>query len=373
MSFRNLKPLVIGDIEFKIPIVQGGMGVKISTASLVSSVSNYGALGTLSSIALGYGTPENESNYLKASIDGLVAEIKHTKSLTSKPFACNILVAVSNYEDLVITSCKEKVDFIVSGAGLPLRLPELTASYDTKLIPIVSSAKAFELIVRKWKKSYNKLPDAVIVEGPLAGGHLGFHLDELLNNSTKSLYQITSEVIKLADEIELLYGKKIPVIAGGGVFDGKDIAKFLKLGASGVQIATRFVVTDECAASDNFKDLYISATENDIAFIKSPVGMPGRVIKTKLSEYVKNGDRTNFKCHYHCLRTCNPKTAEICIAQAMFNAYLGNIDEAIVFAGQNAHRINKRTNVNYLLDSLVEETLIELTNSLEQTNTTYSR
>jgi nitronate monooxygenase len=357
---NNLKPLVIGDLEFKIPIVQGGMGIKVSTSSLVSAVANAGAMGTLSGLGLGYGDPENLTDYEKASINGLAKEIRKTKALSKEAFGVNILVAASNYKDLVLTSCKEKIDFIVSGAGLPLILPELVDDSNIKLIPIVSSARALNLIVSKWVKKYSKLPDAVIVEGPLAGGHLGYSLNDLLNNKVSSLEKITSEVINLISEVESRYNKKIPVIPAGGIFDGKDIAKFLKMGASGVQLGSRFVVTSECSVPDSFKDLYIEAKEKDVEYIDSPVGMPGRVIKTKLSSEVSEGKKEKFNCSYKCLRSCNPNSAKFCIAQALFNASQGLIDKSIVFAGSTVSKINKKTSVNELLNSLVEETLFNL-------------
>jgi len=356
----KLKPLIIGDLVYKLPIIQGGMGVKISCSALVSSVCNYNAAGTLSSIALGYGTKENETNYIKASNEALANEIRLTKQETKNPFGCNILFAVNNYVELVNTAVNEKIDFIVSGAGLPLNLPSLTNHSQTKLIPIVSSAKAFEIIVRKWKKTYNKLPDAVIVEGPLAGGHLGFSLESLESKQHKNLSEITKELITLCNDFEKIYFKKIPVIAAGGIYSGKDIAEFFRLGVDGVQIASRFVVTDECKVSENFKNAYINANEEDVTFIKSPVGLPGRVIKTKLSIDVNNGIKQNFKCHYKCLKTCNPSTADFCIAKALFNAYIGDIDNSIIFAGHNVYKINKKTTVETLLSQLEEETIFHL-------------
>jgi nitronate monooxygenase len=367
----KLKPLIIGDLEFKVPIVQGAMGVKISTSSLVSSVSNLNAAGTLSSIALAYDTEENEKNYIQASNKALIKEITSTKTLTKNPFGCNILFALSNYEELVINSVKAKVDFIVSGAGLPLDLPKLVYMNDVKLIPIVSSAKALNIIIKKWLKTYNKLPDAVIVEGPLAGGHLGFSLENLKAKSHKSLKEITKDVISLCDEIEKTKFKKIPVIAAGGVFSGKDIAEFLSIGAAGVQIATRFVLTKECTVSDRFKECYINASEDDVSFIKSPVGMPGRVINTKFSEEVNKGINKPFTCHYKCLKTCNPSTAPFCIANALFNAYKGDIDNSIIFAGHNVYKLNKLTTSYDLINELVEESIFELNKITNESKNIY--
>ncbi|MBN1114820.1 MAG: nitronate monooxygenase [Oligoflexia bacterium] len=336
------------------------MGIRVSTSSLAAAVINAGAVGTLSGLALGYDDPENATNYEKASRNGLIREIRKTKELTRGPVGINILVAASNYRDLVQTSCRENVDFIVSGAGLPLMLPELVENTRIKLIPIVSSGRATNLIITRWIRKYNRLPDAVIVEGPLAGGHLGYSLEDILSNKVSSLEKTTAEVISLVSDIGKRYNREIPVIPAGGIFDGKDIARFLKLGAKGVQIATRFVVTKECSVPDAFKQLYISAGEDDIEYIQSPVGMPGRVINTKFSASIKSGKNEKFTCNYRCLRACNPGTAKFCVAQALYNASQGLIDRSIIFAGSSVSRIKKMTTVNELLSELVEDTLVNL-------------
>lgn len=356
-----LKPLIIGDLEIKIPIIQGAMGVKISTASLASAVANYGGAGTMASVGLGYGTPENETNFIKASREGLQKEIRQAKKLSQGIVGVNIMVAVSNYEDLARTAVREKADFIASGAGLPLRLPEFTKGSSIKLIPIVSSARAMNIIIKTWKKRYNRLPDAIIVEGPLAGGHLGFKLEELESHKENILENIVVDVLKVVKEYERL-GINMPVIAAGGIFDGKDVAKFLKLGAKGVQIATRFVATFECSIADEFKEAYLAAEEEDIVIIKSPVGMPGRVIRTKFIDRVMAGARMPIKCSYQCLRTCDPKTAPYCIAEALFKAVRGDLDNAVVFAGSNVARVKKIISVKELLDGIVRETIEELKN-----------
>ncbi|MDD5774160.1 MAG: nitronate monooxygenase family protein [bacterium] len=353
---NKLKPLILGDLEVKIPIIQGGMGIKVSTASLASAVANYGGAGTIASVALGFGTPENEKNFVKASHEGLEREIREAKKLTNGVVGINILVALSNYEELARISVKEKADFIISGAGLPMRLPEFAEGSSVKLIPIVSSARALDLIIRSWKKRYNRLPDAIVVEGPLAGGHLGFSPEDLEVHKNIKLEDLVSDVIKFVKDSDL----NIPVIAAGGIYDGKDVARFIKLGVSGVQIATRFVATFECSVSEKFKQLYIDSKDSDIVIIKSPVGMPGRAIKTKLIERVMNGERIPVRCNYRCLKSCNPKTAPYCICKALGNAVLGNIDEAVVFCGSNASRINKIVSVKELMDEIVNEANEEL-------------
>ena len=357
---NKLEPLIIGDSQIRIPIIQGAMGIKVSTASLASAVANYGGAGTIASVALGYGTEENETNFVKASREGLEKEMRQAKELTQGIVGINIMVALSNYEDLARTAVREKADFIVSGAGLPLKLPEFTDGTSTRLVPIVSSARAADIIFRVWKKRYNRLPDAIVVEGPLAGGHLGFKSEDLESHKEDILENLVVDVLKVAKEYERELRINIPVIAAGGIFDGKDVAKFLGLGAKGVQIATRFVATFECPVADEFKELYLAAGKEDVVIIESPVGMPGRVIMTEFIDRVIHGDRVPVKCNYRCIKTCDPKTAPYCIAIALFNAVIGNLDKAVVFAGSNVSRVEKIISVEELMDGIVGEATEEL-------------
>ncbi|MFA6484037.1 MAG: nitronate monooxygenase family protein, partial [Bacteroidales bacterium] len=220
-----------------------------------------------------------------------------------------------------------------------------------KLIPIVSSARAFNIIYRKWKQNYNRVPDAVVLEGPLAGGHLGFSYDEVRNGTARPLEELVKELVDYVAGVE----ETIPVIAAGGIWDGKDIAKFLKLGASGVQMATRFVCTDECDVHDDFKQAYIKATKDDIAIINSPVGLPGRVIRNAFTERAMNGETIPFKCPHHCLRSCNPRTAPYCIAKVLGDASKGKLLNAFVFAGSNAYRCTEIVSVKALVGQLTGE------------------
>ncbi|MFH1282183.1 MAG: nitronate monooxygenase family protein [bacterium] len=354
MSY-NIKPLIIGDLEIKIPIIQGGMGVKVSTASLASAVANCGGAGTIASVGLGQGTEDNESDYIDVSKEGLSNEIREAKRLTKGVIGVNILVALSNYEDLVRTSMEEKADFIIAGAGLPLSLPGLTKGSKIKLIPIVSSARTAELIIKSWKRRYDRFPDAIVVEGPLAGGHLGFGLKDLTPPKENMLEEIVVDVLKIANKYKRESSVNIPVIAAGGIYDGKDIVKFFKLGIQGVQIATRFVTTYECSVADEFKQLYISAKKDDIIIIDSPVGMPGKVIRTKFVDRINNGEKIPFSCNYQCLKTCNPSSAPYCIAKALLNAYKGDVDNAVVFAGSNVYKVDKIVHAKELIDSLISE------------------
>ena len=362
MDNKHIDPLIIGDLEIKVPIIQGGMGVKVSTAPLAAAVANCGGAGTIASVGLVYGTDEKRKGFAEASNEALHKEIQKARKLTGGVVGVNIMVALSNYEDLVRTAAEEKVDFIVSGAGLPLSLPEFTKGTSVKLIPIVSSGRAAELIIKAWKRRYNRMPDAIIVEGPMAGGHLGFRLEDLKSKETTSLESLTRDILKIVRKYELESGADIPLIAAGGIFDGKDIARFLKLGAQGVQMATRFVATYECSASYEFKKLYIEAEEKDTVIINSPVGLPGRSIRTKFVNKVLNDPRTPFKCPYKCLRSCDPNTVPYCIARALCNAVIGDLDNAIVFAGSNVARVKEIVSVKELIDEVVNEAIEELNN-----------
>ncbi len=356
MSINKLPALKIGDLEINPPIIQGGMGVRVSRAELAAAVANQGAAGVIASVGLGRYEDAPASKFVEVNEDELRAQIRKSRELTSGVIGVNAMVALSNYENLVRTSAEEGIDLIISGAGLPLELPKFTSGTNVKLVPIVSSGRALKVISKKWKKNYDRFPDAVVVEGSMAGGHLGFNPDDVINNSISPLEQIVVEVVAAVKEI----GADIPVIAAGGIYSGDDIARFLKLGASGVQMATRFVCTHECDVHDKFKQAYIDAEEGDITIIKSPVGLPGRVINSEFVRRIKKGETIPFKCQYQCLRSCNPKTAPYCIAKVLANASEGKVDEAFVFAGSNAYRCNKIISVKELIDELVAETLSSL-------------
>ncbi|MGD9678527.1 MAG: NAD(P)H-dependent flavin oxidoreductase, partial [Vulcanibacillus sp.] len=267
----------------------------------------------------------------------------------------NIMVAMNHYKEMVLTAVEEKINVIISGAGLPKDLPELVKGSKTKIAPIVSSGKAAHLITKLWDRKFNYLPDMIIVEGPDAGGHLGFSLEQLVANPRIELGQIVKDVIESIKEFEDKYKKKIPVIAAGGIFDGKDIANYLKMGAAGVQIATRFIATDECDADINFKNAIINSKKEDIQFVSSPVGMPGRAITNKFIKKVEEGKIPVKRC-YDCLITCNPKTTPYCISKALIEAVNGNVDNGLIFTGSNAHRINEIVSVKQLMNQLVTET-----------------
>ncbi|MGB8951678.1 MAG: nitronate monooxygenase family protein [Candidatus Aminicenantales bacterium] len=350
----KIPKLQIGTITSEIPIIQGAMGVRVSLSSLASAVANGGGIGTIASVGLG-DIEASKHEYERISREAFVFEIGRAKSLTNGPIAVNIMGVLSNADDLVKTAISEGIKIIVSGASLPLKLPGLVEDESVNLLPIVSSGRAAELVLRAWDKRYGRTADGIILEGPLAGGHLGFSLGQLQEMEKYSLQNLLPEVLEAIKGYEDKYGKKIPVIPGGGIFDGKDIARMLQAGASGVQMATRFVCTVECDVSQEFKQAYLDAKEEDIVIIKSPVGLPGRAIRNKFLKDLEGKEKHGIQCFYRCLSTCNIQEAKYCIAQALVNAYLGDIDHGLIFCGQNAHRIHKIVTVKELISELLAE------------------
>ncbi|WP_446898111.1 NAD(P)H-dependent flavin oxidoreductase [Clostridium sp. LBM24168] len=348
----GLPPLIIGNLNANVPIIQGGMGVGISGYRLCQAVANEGGIGVISGVQIGYREPDFETNTKEANIRALRKEIRRARELSPNGIiGVNIMVAVSDYDEMVRTCVEESADIVISGAGIPLKLPILVKGSNIKIAPIVSSGKAASIIIRHWIKKYSRMPDLVIVEGPLAGGHLGFHMEQL-KSGNENLEQIVLEVIKVVKAFENSYNRKISVVAAGGIYTGADIAKFLKLGASGVQMGTRFVATEECDASIEYKKMYISAKKKDIKLIKSPVGLPGRAVENKFIKIAEQHRIAPDKC-YNCLKKCNPKDTPYCISRALINAVEGKVDDALIFVGSNAYRVNKIVKVKDLIEELV--------------------
>ncbi|HOW02565.1 MAG TPA: nitronate monooxygenase family protein [Caldisericia bacterium] len=371
----NLKmpKLVIGDLDVKVPIIQGGMGVGISLAGLASAVANEGAIGVISSAGIGMLEPDFRTNFKEANRRALKNEIRKARKMTDGIIGVNIMVALSDFNDLVLTALEEMVDIIFFGAGITLNNLKTLAEgkiekITTKFVPIISSAKSARIIFQWWSRHYNYVPDAVVVEGPLAGGHLGFTREQI-NNPNYALEKLLLDVISIIIPFEDQYSKKIPVIAAGGVYTGEDIYKLINLGADGVQMATRFVTTFECDASDEFKEAYINCNnKDDIVIIESPVGMPGRAIRNRFIEDISLGIKKPFKCPWKCLKTCDFTKSKYCIALALTNAKLGNLDEGFVFAGANAYLSNKIISVKKLIEELSEEYKIAVLNETKLSN-----
>jgi NAD(P)H-dependent flavin oxidoreductase YrpB (nitropropane dioxygenase family) len=353
----NLPQLKIGNLTFEIPIVQGGMGVGISLSKLAGTVSLNGGLGVISGVEIGFLEKDYYKDKLKANLEAMRKHIEKAKEISKgKPIGINIMVAVNDFEEYVKEAVKSKIDIIFSGAGLPMNLPKLIEGTQTKIAPIVSSARSASLIMRNWDKKYNKIPDAIVVEGPLAGGHLGYS-KEMLKDENVTLENILAEVLEAIIPFVQKYGKEIPVIAGGGIYNGSQIAELIKKGASGVQIGSRFVATNECDASEEFKQAYVNSSKEDIIIIDSPVGMPGRAIRNEFLNQVELGNKKPTNCTVNCLVPCEPQHAPYCIANALINAQRGYFNSGYAFIGANGYRIDKITSVKEVFDELVNEAI----------------
>jgi len=350
-----LPELKIGDLVAKVPIIQGGMSIGVSLSKLASAVAREGGIGVIGTAMIGMDEPDVYSNGLGADIRALQREIRKAREMTRGVLGVNIMVALTHYADLVKTSIAEGIDIIFCGAGLPLDLPKyLTNGSKTKLVPIVSSGRAATIICKKWIANFNYLPDAFVVEGPKAGGHLGFKLEQI-DNPDFALENIVPQVIEAVKPFEAAHGKTIPVIAAGGVYTGADILKFLKMGAAGVQLGTRFAATHECDAALEFKQAFVEAKAEDLVLIKSPVGLPGRAIRSKFIDDVNLGVRKPFKCPYHCIKPCDFKKSPYCISFALISARKGNLRNGFAFAGSNAYRVDRIVSVKALIASLLQE------------------
>ncbi|MDR2162228.1 MAG: nitronate monooxygenase family protein [Desulfovibrio sp.] len=353
--------LTIGDLVAKIPIIQGGMGVGISLHRLAAAVAAESGIGVIAGAMIGMREPDVASNPAAANSRALATELRKARALTDGIIGVNIMVALTDFASLVRTAILERADLIFSGAGLPTDLPSLWRAtceekkeeFRTKLVPIVSSARAATLLCKKWLSRAAYLPDAFVVEGPKAGGHLGFKSEDL-DKPEFSLEAVVPKVLEAMKPFEDQAGRKIPVVAAGGVFSGEDIHTFLNMGAAGVQMATRFVATEECDANIRFKQAYVDAREEDVTIIKSPVGMPGRALKGRFLDALEEGKR-NFRCIFHCITTCDPEKSPYCIAAALLNAMKGNLDKGFAFSGANVFRVTGITTVKELIASLQSE------------------
>lgn len=356
----ELPKLKIGNLVAKLPIIQGGMGVGVSLSNLAGNVGLNGGIGVLSGVEIGFNELDYYKNKKEANLRALRYHIKRAKEISKGGIiGINIMTVLNNFEEIVVESVREKIDIIFSGAGLPLTLPSFTKGTDTKVVPIVSSDRAATLICKTWDKRYDVIPDAIVLEGPKAGGHLGFSREEL-EDPSKELDKLLVEVLEAVKPFEEKYGRKIPIIAAGGVTNGKDIAELINQGASGVQIGSRFAATYECDAEDGFKEAYVKAREEDIVLINSPVGLIGRAINNKFIEDARDGLRKPIKCITNCLKPCKPTEVDYCIANALINGQKGKLNSGFVFAGANSYRIESIMKVKDLMKELAEEARIYL-------------
>lgn len=351
-----MKSVCIGDMKLEVPIIQGGMGVGISLGNLAGHVAKNGGMGVISTAHPGYRAEDFEKNPTEVNKRELAKEIQKAKEIAKGKgmVAINAMVAITDYAQMVEVAIKNKIDAIISGAGLPMNLPGFVKGTKVKIAPIVSSGKAARLICKTWDRRYHVAPDFVVIEGSEAGGHLGFHKEDVLNKTTAKLADIFKEVKETLQPFVEKYQKEIHIFVAGGVYDADDIKQFMDLGADGVQMATRFICSEECDADIKYKEAFINAKKEDIEIVKSPVGMPGRAIMTKLTERLKNDERIPVKRCYNCLVPCDVKTTPYCISSALINAAKGNLDEGLVFSGSNGYRNDKIVTVKELMDELKE-------------------
>lgn len=351
-----MKELVIGDLTAKIPVIQGGMGVGISLSRLAGNVAACGGVGIISTAQIGFRDAEFERNPLKANLRAVGEEIRKAREIAKGGIiGVNIMVATRKYSEYVKEAVKAGADLIISGAGLPTELPKLVEGSRTKIAPIVSTVKSARVICKLWDRHYKKVPDLVVIEGPKAGGHLGFSREQLELYSNSEHYDAEIKgIIQVVKEYAEKYRKKIPVIAAGGIFDRKDVLHALELGADGVQMGTRFVTTYECDADERYKQTYIEAKKEDIMIVDSPVGMPGRAVRNEFIRKKDAGREPVKKC-YQCLNGCNPADTPYCITRALVNAAVGNVDEALLFCGENAWKCRKLEHVKDILQEICGE------------------
>lgn len=331
----KVEELRIGDLCARIPVVQGGMGVGVSLSKLAGAVAAAGGVGVISTAQIGFRDPEFATNPIETNLKAIGEEIAKARKLANGGvLGVNIMVATRRYEDYVKAAVEAGIDLIISGAGLPMTLPSLVRNAGTKLAPIVSSAKSLSVITKYWMKKYNRKPDMVVIEGPEAGGHLGFSREEIDSYTREAYDEEIKVILAMTREME------VPAVVAGGVYTREDMEHYLSMGASGVQLATRFVTTEECDASDAYKQAYINAKKEDIVIVSSPVGMPGRAIHNAFLDKVNAGERFMRGCR-QCIITCKPATAPYCITEALINAVEGRLDEGLIFCGSNAYRAER--------------------------------
>ena len=340
----------IGEKEVRIPLIQGGMGVGISLGRLAGTVAAQGGVGIISTAQIGFREEDFDRDPGAANLRAIRKEMARARTISPNGIiGYNIMVALRDYEAHVQAAVAAGADLIISGAGLPAELPMLTQGSKTKIAPIVSTEKSAKVILKYWDRKHQQTADLVVIEGPEAGGHLGFDR-EALHFYAKSDY--TEEIRRILDVVrgyEKKFGKKIPVVAAGGIYDREDVERAMKSGVDGVQVASRFVTTEECDADFRYKEAYIQASKEDIVIVKSPVGMPGRAVNNTFTrQKVKEKDE-NWKCH-QCLEKCNPGKIPYCITDALVNAVKGNLDKGLIFCGANAYRATKMEHVSEIME-----------------------
>ncbi|NLY20910.1 MAG: nitronate monooxygenase [Tissierellia bacterium] len=353
-----MKSVKLGNHILEVPIIQGGMGVGVSLSNLAGNVAKKGGMGVISAAHPGYRKTNFRTENIKANYDAIIEEVTKAKEIANGKglVGVNIMVAGREYAKMVEATVKAKADAIISGAGLALDLPKLVNGASILLSPIVSSGKAMRLIAKVWEKRHNYFPDFVVVEGSKAGGHLGFKEEDLFSGNCPSLEEILVEVDSELAPYREKANRPIPIFVAGGIYDGCDIAHYIKKGADGVQIGTRFIATYECDADEAFKEAVISCTESDIGFVKSPSGFPGRAIINSFVKKTREAGNISMKNCLNCMIPCNPSDTVYCISEALIQSVSGNVDKGLIFVGETAARVNEMNSVSDLIDSLIRET-----------------
>lgn len=346
----TVKPLQIGELIARVPVIQGGMGVGISLSSLAGAVAAEGGIGIISTAQIGYRESDFDVDPIGANLRAIGLEIRKAREIARGGIlGVNIMVATRKYEEYVKAAVAAGIDLIISGAGLPMELPRIVGNARTKLAPIVSSVKSAKVIMRYWWKKYSRLPDVVVIEGPLAGGHLGFHKEQLEDIEGLHYDEEVQSIIAHVNEVAAEHDRQIPVVMAGGIYTREDMEHYMEMGAAGVQMATRFVTTYECDADMAYKQSYLDARKEDIVIVQSPVGMPGRAILNPFMKRAKEGQIPHGRCHL-CVSTCNPAQTPYCITDALINAVTGKVDDALLFCGTNAYRATRLEHVSSIME-----------------------
>ena len=347
----------LGNRELALPLIQGGMGVGVSMGGLAGAVAAQGAMGTLSTADAGWNEPDFAAHPQQANLRALRREVQRAKRLAAGAglVAVNAMVATRQYADSVRTALEAGADAIVSGAGLPLELPALAEGFEALLAPIVSGPRAAQLICRTWAKRYGRVPDFVVLEGCQAGGHLGFEEADLLSGRCAPLSRLIPEVLAALRPVEEKFGRAIPLFCAGGVATGAEMARCTRLGAAGAQLATRFIATEECDASQGYKDVLLAARPEDLRIIHSPVGMPGRAVNSPLVQRLAAGMRQPPAHCSGCIKSCRPAETPFCITHALIEAVKGNWEEGLFFSGSRVDLVDRMRTVPDLIDELMKE------------------
>lgn len=343
----------VGDKEVRIPLIQGGMGVGISLGGLAGAVAAQGGVGIISTAQIGFRESDFDQNPKAANLRAIEQEMKRARLVSPDGIiGYNIMAALRDYEDHVRAAVTAGADLIISGAGLPVDLPGMTRGSRTNIAPIVSTEKSAKVILKFWERKYQQTADLVVIEGPEAGGHLGFSRETLEQYTESSYMEEIKRILEVVRGYERKFGKKIPVVVAGGIYDREDVERVMGYGVDGVQVASRFVTTEECDADIRYKESYIHASKEDIAIVKSPVGMPGRAILNPFMKCVMLGEKVSHTTCHRCLAKCNPSEIPYCITDALIAAAEGRIEEALLFCGAKAYKAKRIETVEEVVESL---------------------